>query len=743
MRSALSVQPARRSGYLRPEPSRFLGRSAELERLDAPLVGRQIVSIVGPAGIGKTRLALRYGTTRQQRYTSVWFSNLSDARDVDEMASTVLRTLARDVAPVSAIEASTAVSRALAARAGALVILDNLEHLLPGAATVLRRWIAASPDVRFVVTSRVPVGIEGEHVLELGAMSVPPLGATSGEAVDLFVERVRSRLISYAPKDTELVDIAAIVRRLRGVPLAIELAAARVGSEHTNELLMRVSRRASPMPGEEEDGSTRRALDRGFALLSTSDRDALRQCSVFRRSFGLQAAERVVRPSEPGTSVRDVIVGLAQRNLLQVERWQPMRFSMCEGIRSLATDALVDSSDADGTMWRHAEWCVERAAAITLGATRPSDAADDWDDLHAAMTFGAATGRPQIVLRTALAIDVLALGSGLGLAQLAYLDEALRLGAAGDLRLVSRALGVRAGALYGLGRLDEARRDSETALRLAGEIHDVRQKGAMLRVAGEVAFQQGDLDAAREHLEAALAVEVERGDIPSVAAVHYRLASLDQSLGDSALARTEYERSLELSLQAHDAAGEARATMGLAWGWLERGDHGAALEHYERALVILRRLKMARSERVVIGYAGLVHFDAGDLAEAEDHLRRAAFASRQAGDFWVEGIFEGLRAAVLATLDCIEEARASFDLAEQLLAGNRFYAGTIAIHRGHLDLAEARAAAVCGDVDAVVAHQENARMRIELARTPSDDAPAHVTRSDDARLAVRILERAL
>jgi predicted ATPase len=728
---------------LRPEPSRFLGRSAELERLDAPLLGRQIVSIVGPGGIGKTRLALRYGTTRQQRYASVWFCDLSDARDTGEMAVAVLRTLARDAAPVSAVEAPTAVARALAARAGGLVILDNLEHLLPGAATVLRRWIAASPDVRFVVTSRVEVGIDGEHVLELGAMPVPALGATSSEAVDLFVERVRSRLISYAPKDGELVDIAAIVRRLRGVPLAIELAAARVGFERTNDLLMRVSRRASPLPGEEDDGSTRRALDRAFALLSATDRDALRQCSVFRGSFGLAAAERVVRPSEPGTSVRDVIVGLAQRNLLQVERWQPMRFSMCEGIRSLATDALVDSSDADQAMWRHAEWCMERATAITDGATRPADAADDWDDLHAAMTFGAATERPQIVLRTALAIDVLALGSGLGLAQLAYLDEALRLGAAGDLRLVSRALGVRAGALYGLGRLDEARRDSETALRLAGEIHDVRQKGAMLRMAGEVAFQQGDFETAREHLEAALAVEMQRGDIPGVAAVHYRLASLHQSLGDPTRARREYERSLALALEARDAVGEARATMGLAWGWLERGDHAAALEHYESALVILRRLKMSRSERVVIGYAGLVHFDAGDLAEAEDHLRRAAFASRQAGDFWVEGIFEGIRAAVLAMLDCVEEARASFDLAEQLLAGNPFYAGTIAIHRGQLDLAEARVAAVCGDADAVLLHQENARMRVSLARASSDGAPAHVSRSDDARIAVRILERAL
>jgi hypothetical protein len=100
---------------------------------------------------------------------------------------------------------------------------------------------------------------------------------------------------------------------------------------------------------------------------------------------------------------------------------------------------------------------------------------------------------------------------------------------------------------------------------------------------------------------------------------------------------------------------------------------------------------MTRSERICIGYLGVLYFEAGELDRAEDHLRRAAFASRQSGDFRVEGIFEGIRGAVLATLDCTEKARMSFDLAEQLLAGNSFYAGSIAVYRGHLDLAEARA----------------------------------------------------
>ena len=180
-----------------------------------------------------------------------------------------------------------------------------------------------------------------------------------------------------------------------------------------------------------------------------------------------------------------------------------------------------------------------------------------------------------------------------------------------------------------------------------------------------------------------------------------------------------------------------------AWCQFESGDHEGALRYYERALAILRRLRMVRSERIVIGYLGLLCFETGDLARAEEHLSRAAFASRRAGDFRVEGIFESIRAGVLAALDCVDEARASFDLAAQLLVGNAFYARAVSIHRGHLDLAEARDAAARGDLDGARAHVARARARVLGAYAVGPDGASLVQRSDDARVAVRILERAL
>ncbi len=717
MRTATSIPPAKKSGFLRPEPSRFFGRGADLERLDAPILGSaRLVTIVGPGGIGKTRLAMRYAVTRSAQFGSVWFCDMREARISSEMAQAALRAFAPDRGVQA--DAEMALSRMLAARSGALVILDNVEHLLPSAATIVRRWVAAAPEVRFLVTSRAPLGIASERVVELR-------GVTDSDAIELFVERVRARVTDFSPSDDERLRIAEIARRLAGVPLAIELAATRVGAEDASALLAHV---ASSHPLEPES-----ALQRAFALLDPAEREVLRRCSVFRGSFSLQAVDAIAR--DLGVSARDVACELAAKNVLRVERHSPMRLSMCEGIRAFAEQSLA-ATHAAALARSHAEIFCERARLIVDDAASVPDAADDWEDLKAAMAFGASARRADIVLHTALALDVLALGSGLGEMQLEQLDAALRRGAANDLGLLCRALLARSSTLYALGRLVEARRDAETALSIASDVADLRRAGAAHRAAAQAAFQLGDLDAARTHLVGAREIERDRGDALAIAAVHRQLGSLHNSLGELALARDAFERSMQIAHGGGDASGEALALMGLAWNYFESGEREVAREHYERALVLLRRLKMSRSERIVIGYVGLLELDAGNLAAADEHLRYAALASRRAGDLRVEGIFEGLRGAVLASQDRIAEARASFDPADELLARNAFYQGAIRVHRGHLDLAEARAAAADGHERTARAHVANARWRIEEAR-------ALARRSDDARMAIRILERAI
>lgn len=515
-----SLPPTRSSGFLRAEPSRFFGRGQDLARLDAPLETSRLVTIVGPGGIGKTRLAMRYAATRRGSFGSAWFCDMRDAHAPSEMARVVLRALGGTRA-AQAIDADATLLHTLAARPDALLILDNVEHLVSeagGAAAVVRRWSAAAPDVRFLVTSRVALGIARERVVELG-------GVSASDAVELFVERVRERIVDFSPEGAERASIAELARRLAGVPLAIEMAAGRVDSaDDARAVLASVSSR--PAVAEV-------AVRRAFDLLPVTEREVLRRCSAFRGSFTLQAALAVTSGIE---SARDVVVDLAGKSLLRVERHGPMRFAMCEGIRALAESTLTPG-EAAALALAHAEFFCDRARAIARDEAELDAGSDEWEDLHAALAFGVARKRPSIVLHAALALDVLALGGGISEALLAELDGALRAGAASDLDLLSHALLARSSALYALGRLLESRRDAETALSLAQERADSKRAGQARRAAAQAAFQLGELEIARAHLVAALEIERDRGDARATAAVLRHLGSLHNSLGELDRAR--------------------------------------------------------------------------------------------------------------------------------------------------------------------------------------------------------------
>ncbi len=196
-------------------------------------------------------------------------------------------------------------------------------------------------------------------------------------------------------------------------------------------------------------------------------------------------------------------------------------------------------------------------------------------------------------------------------------------------------------------------------------------------------------------------------------------------------------------MESGDGVAEARASMGLGSYHLETGDLVRAEAYYDRGLLIARRLGMTRSVRIVMGYLGVSALDAGHFQEAERWLDKAVRLSRAAGDPRVEGIFEGIRGAALAALDLLSESRAAFDLAAELLRHNAYFHAVIDLHRGHLDLAEARAARADGREGRADLMVRAAERRIAIAEQWQGDTPPLVQRSDDARIALRILRRAL
>jgi tetratricopeptide (TPR) repeat protein len=742
----------RRSSSLRLEGSVFVGRRDELAELGERVASSRLVTVFGEAGVGKTRLALRFAATQRLGFEGTWFCDLRDAQDVETMCAAVARALyIADEGTVVGENAVTAIGRALAARGRALVVLDNLEHLLPHGAHVALAWLEAAPQTHVIVTSRAPLGVRGEGCFELGPLPVGD-GVADGAALNLFVERVRAVRRDFAPEGDLAAAIDEVVRAVRGVPLAVEICASRFASPRARVFALRGHTDTDPVAW-------------AFSRLETAEREALAQCSVFRGGFTLEAAERIVdargailagdtlRPPGPvpstaetpeaarGSEVRTVLATLVKTGLIQSAGKK--RLMLCEGIRATARGHLTESAAGAAAPWRHAQFYLDLASGPLLDLPRTARSAPsraelepERENLEAVLEFGAAQGRRDIVLRAAIALDFLSSGTGISRARLALLHDALV--DAGDLdpALVGRALGVRAAALRALGRLEEAERDARGALALARRAGSARQIVAMHLAVGGDRFQVGDLDQALAYTRAACQVARVGGHRSEEALALQQTGAVLQAMGDAAGARAHYEASRDLAREASDEVVEVRAAMGLGSYHLEAGDLERAEAWYEQALLVARRRGMARNVRILMGYLGVLHFDAGRLQEAERWLDNAAKSSRAAGDLRVEGIFDGIRGAVLATLDLGDEARARFLSAKRLLGTNAYFRGVVELYEGHLMLCEAREAIGDGSY-------ERGAALVRMATQRMADAEALTKRSDDARIGVRILRRAL
>jgi predicted ATPase len=639
--------------------------------------------------------------------------------------------------------AVTAIGRALATRGRALVVLDNVDPKLPGATDAVLRFLDLAGEARLLVTSREPLFLLGEEVIELAPLSLPDSARDDGDAVLLFVERVRALRAEYEPSGDDPRAIAELVRRVRGVPLAIELCASRLAAGDVRSLLS---------PSDLGARADAQAIAWSFRKLLPWERETLAQCSVFRGGFTVEAAEAVVElpASAGGRRVGDVVGVLLQKSLLQTARADGGRFAICEGIRGHAAGLLDQGVESSGAPWRHAQYYLELASGPLTdlpgngGGAKTRDAlAAERENLEAVLSFAAEGGRRDLVLRAAVALDFLSGTTGLSRAHLALLDHALGTPGNQDGAMVGRALGVRAAAMRGLGRLDEAERDAKSALVLARRQGNTRQVASMHLSVSIARFQLGDLDAALMHAKAALEHARASGDRRQEPSPLQQLGAVLAAMGEAASARAHYEAALDLAVDLEDEAAEARAALGLGSYFLEAGDLERSEASYERGLLIARRLSLHRMVRIAMGYLGVLHFDAGRIQEAERWFDNAVRRSRAVGDLRVEGIFEGMRAAVLATLDLVEESERAFTLSSELLKSNLYFREVIELHEGHLELCDGRAALAEGDWARAEACFQAAEHRIAVAEAPRGETPPLVLRSDDARIAVRILRRAL
>ena len=667
-----------------PQPrTRFFGRRDDLARLEAACARRRgAVTVWGPPGIGKTRLAIELC----RKTSRAWFCDLSSARDVRDVCGVVLAAIGRSASPVD----PAVVGRALASLGDGVVVLDNFEHLTTLANETIGAWAIAAPSLAVVVTSRERTRLEGEDAHELAPLR--------DEAVALFLDRA----------GIERADDAtlAIVERLEGVPLAIELAAARVDVLGTNGLLSRLAR---PLDVLDVRGALQRAIDASFHLLNEVEKRTLARCAVFRGPFSVEDAEEVIATTGSSAAVLDVLQTLRDRSLVRcVSDGRATRFQLFETIRAHAVASLADHDEAE-TRRRHATRCI---------TTRASGA-----NLLDAVTFvlGDAKAHAHVasVIEALADVDPSAIGDGLT----AQLGRALEMADDVDARTRARGHRAHARALRFRGRRAEASAELGRARELAAG--DARLGCEIAIEAGLGHHEAREMDLARACYEEALAKSTETGDRLTAARCIGNLGAVDHDARrfDAALER------YESAIAAFRAEGEERLEgtflANMAVLLQETGATPRARATYVLALERLASSGDTRLEAIAHTNFGVLCHELGEIESAREHHERALALLHRLTDTRSEGLCLGRLAMAHAALGDGAEAQACFDRAAALLAGidDRVSVEVLELVRAYLGLFRGE--------DETLSRERLARARSLLER------------SDDARTAARLIEAAL
>jgi predicted ATPase/DNA-binding winged helix-turn-helix (wHTH) protein len=347
--------------------SDLIGRDAELDEILSLAASHRLVTLAGAGGIGKTRLGIEAARHLRPRFADgVWVAELAPLSDPGLVPDTVATALGIDVS--GGVVSMERVANALGPKQ-LMLLLDNCEHVVEAAAEMAEALLRASPATRVITTSREPLRVEGEWIFPVPPLAVPIGGSRDSEdslrygAVRLFVERARAVEPHFSPDERVVAAIAAICRRLDGIPLAIELAAARASALGIEELASRLDDRfdlltdgrRTALPRQQ---TLRATLDWSYGLLSEVERVILRRLSVFAGGFTLEAASGVAASAEIAQRhVVDSIMNLVRKSLVAADVGGPeARFRLLETTRAYALEKLTESGEFEIAARRHAEY---------------------------------------------------------------------------------------------------------------------------------------------------------------------------------------------------------------------------------------------------------------------------------------------------------------------------------------------------------------------------------------------------
>jgi predicted ATPase/DNA-binding NarL/FixJ family response regulator len=725
-RAPASLASPARAGRL-PEPAAsFVGREQELAEVGRLLGATRLLTLTGAGGSGKTRLALRAAAGQRGRFP--------DGVRVVELAA-----LAEPLLVPAAVAAALGVPetrgepplepllRALDARR-LLLVLDNCEHLLDACAQLVEAVLRACPDVRVLATSREALGLPGEVRWRVPPLAAPPeAGAATVErlgaydAVRLFVDRAAAALPGFALTGENAPAVACICARLDGLPLALELAAARVAELSVEQLaarlddhlrLLTVGNRAA-LPRQR---TLRATVDWSYALLAPAERALFRRLAVFAGGWTPEAAEQVCAGAggdgiEPG-EVLALLLGLVGKSLVVAEGRGSAedRYRLLETLRAYARERLGEAGGAPALRARHAAYYLALAERAAPGTPAGDVAAlDQLEREHAnlreALRWWAGRGEAEAGLRAATALSWFwgmrahrterrewlarflalpeaaapavraralvmagdnAVSEGDAAAGRTLLEEGLRIAReAEDLPFVCRALEYLGHWAAMQGDLGAAEAYHRECLAFSWPAGGQGRFGQGLHVVmplkelGQVAALRGDAVAARAHLEDALAVARESGRPRAIAGALEQVGDVACEHGDYEAARAHCEESLAIFRAVGDKPGVANVLAILGDVARAFGDPDRAGAFYVEAMATAREGRFARAVAQALGGLGALAHDRRDDCEARARLEESLAISRTQGA-------APQVAQTLADLGGVERAQGSLEAAEAL-----------------------------------------------------------------------------
>ena len=588
-----------RLGNMPTRLTTFVGRDQELAEALALSAAGRLLTLTGPGGTGKTRLSLEIGARSRERYPDgVFFVPLEPITEASLVPATIAERLSL---PDRGGRAPTDRLREHLRDRRSLIILDNFEQVI-SAAPLVTELLAAAPGLGILATSREALRVYGEQEYPVPPLAVPDPGAVRDVshacrfgAVQLFLERARAVMPSFGLDDDNLAAVVEICYRLDELPLAIELAAARVKLLSPGAMLGRLEHRLSLLGGGARDLPARQQTLRGaigwsYDLLEPDDRDLFECCSVFAGAVDLEAIEAICAPA--GVDVLDGVSSLVDKSLVRRRDTADgeTRYRMLETIREYAAERLGESGRTGALRGRHARYFRTLAdAAGTLGAAGERSALDrveaDHNEYRAAITWS---------IETDDGTTAMAIGAGLW-----------------------RFWQMRGYIVEGLEGIESALAMTD------GDDEDVRL--AALEAAGGLAYWSNDQPRARVWYGDVLAIQRERGDPKGIGDALYNLSFTYTLHDDADTGEALTREALALYESANDAAGLARVRWGLANVEYAKGPDHAEMAHElaELALAGFREV----GDRFYIGWAtftvGLAEFALSWLDAAGARFREA------------------------------------------------------------------------------------------------------------------------